>query len=641
VLLARDDWGLRDLTAKLSVESLPEQVFELPLPLTGFECEIQLSRPWDFSAELSRKGIVLRPKDQLLLWVEARDHLGQIGKSQIERWTVESPVQQLELIASQQTDIAQQISDLLELQATGQQLAETVRKQLARDPLNQSHVDAASSVVQLQQTLSQQLNEATDGIRHQLQQTLHLLEMNQLTSSELFSQLTELDQRISSDGARQAELAWEKSVEYQTAIQEALNSRAVSADLESAASELNQAQTASLQSLQSLVEQMDSNQALNRLRQELLAIYSQQQALFAATNQVQLDVLRDGNAGLPSQLANFADQQLDLARQLEQWMAQTQQIAQNQHIDGVQDRAASPLRSQLNEASRTLAQSQTTNAMREAGQVLHSEQLGAAITRQQAIDDAFREAVGQVQDVNIASEPEEKQSSKELQSQQIWLLRESLNDLVADQRVLVTAFENLAAESATSNPSIDLNSNSQNLIARQEAIQRSVDTVRDQSDQLPVFQWALDQVANDMAKAVANARRRRLTPDAVLYANDALNKLSALIVSLEPPSQDDTSDPLDSVADQENAESSAESEPSTWAPLASLKLLRSLQWELGRQTQEVSQFSDASRKSARRSELAGQQQELADRLRQVLRELAALPPADAAPNDDLQQGEKP
>jgi hypothetical protein len=637
---ARDDWGLRDVKVKLSLESMPELILERQLPITGAECDLRLKEEWDFSAELAKLGHVIQPQEQLLLWIEATDHLGQMGKSQIERWSIESPNDQLERIAELQVGLAQEFQDLLQLQLSSQQLAEKTQEQLQMEPLQQYHWDAANSIVQLQQSISQQFDGANDGVLQRVERMLNLLEMNRLSSTELYSQIHEIQQRISSETSRQADTAWERSVEFQTDLQSTLEAQSNPDALQSNARRLIEAQIESLRALQALAEQLDNHQTLGRHRRELMELSDQQKMLLSEIRQSQVEALQTETAVTEQEFSDFSEQQSEIARRLERWMNAVPATENEQET-------MSRLGEQLNNASRILARAQTPDQIRQAVQALQANQLGQAIAGLQSVEETFDEAVGKLAEGDTSRQQDAQQAPMEIQAQQLWLLRQLLPEWIASQSQLVADFENAPEGVDRLGAPINQEPNIQSLIARQEAIRALVLASRDQSDQLPIFQWALQQITNDMAKAVANARRRRLNPDASLHANDALNRLTALEASLSESDQEETAplasdgtDPQDS-SSRDSTPNPSESDNPNPAPLASLKLLRSLQLELLRQTQAVAQISDNSRRNLRRSELSEQQQELADKLNQMLEVLESPPEFDKKSGQSFPQELKP
>lgn len=629
--VARDDWGLRDLTAKLSLESLPELVLELPIPLIGSECEFPVHSAWHFSRELEAKSMRLQPQDQILVWIEAHDHLGQLGISQVERWSLEAPDRQLELLSQRQNYIAEQLQALLEMQITSQQISRELFEQVSQQPIQQSHVDAVAGIEQLQQSIHDQVSNSNDSIRSQMEQTLELLQQNGLNSSTLGSRMKSLLDTIDAESSALTSAAQDKAVTLQSQLRSMLAKNGSDALWQDAWSGLNQSQSNIVDSLRSIIERLDGNRALDRMRQELLGIADQQQQISAATQQTQLDQVQDFEDTSSNQLNELSNQQTQLAQELENWL---QQMHQQNDETAASD---SSLRSQLNQANQGLIQSQATVAMREAGSFIQSKQLGNATTAQRNIEQTLRQVVGQLADVEQAVNADLPTSPEQIQSGQLSLLRDSLGDLIEDQQTIIRGFANLSVIQRSSQSAEDFRSHATTDIVRQESIRGSLLAIRNQSDQLPVFQWAMDQAADDMSRAAAMARRRRIDPDAITSAQDALDKLSAMEQSLDQMDKIDENTELDRQMSNAEENRTAEESSTTKVPLASLKLLRCLQLELAQQTQHVEQFPDPVRQSVRRSELAAQQRQLAERLQVFLDEMRALSALDSSVSLDSEQ----
>jgi hypothetical protein len=141
---------------------------------------------------------------------------------------------------------------------------------------------------------------------------------------------------------------------------------------------------------------------------------------------------------------------------------------------------------------------------------------------------------------------------------------------------------------------------------------------------LPAFELVTEAILADMDQAVAGFERSQYS-DTALPAVDAaqrrLKQLQDAIAETKPQDQESTENqkPENEPADD------AQQQPPSRAPLASLKLLRNLQQDLLRETQELSENSPANELTAtqqrRLSQLADLQQKLAEQVENLAKEI--------------------
>ena len=233
--------------------------------------------------------------------------------------------------------------------------------------------------------------------------------------------------------------------------------------------------------------------------------------------------------------------------------------------------------------------------------------------------DAAQRAAASLEDA--ASELEQRANALEgqAQQQQLYQLGSRLVQLTQEQQQVVSQLTGLAE---VNNTASGFEAQSRHLASQQEAVRQRLTETRRQADKLPTFEWALEQVELDMARATAAAQRYRIDPDAILAASDALTKLELALdatVSKNDGSDDPSNnDPSNSDPQQTSNEEQGRALP----PLASLKLLRGLQNQINEQTQLTDAESDQARRNKRLAELSLQQQKLGEQLGELLRELS-------------------
>jgi hypothetical protein len=721
--VARDDWGLKSILAKLTISSAPEVEYELPIEVAPSATREQfITQAWDFTSQLASAGVELKLQDQISIWLEAIDLSGKTNKSNVERLSLESKQRQLENIASRQNSIMEQLAELLSAQESAQDLAQRTVRDWKQQAPTQQHLDALNSVSQLQQTIRQKLFDSPRSLQTEIDRLLQLISENRLDETQYAEQLKQLRKSVAEIGNDSATAAFKSAGSLQAELAKAVELGDKS-KLSSLASELDLHQTQAKDQLRELVNQLDERDSKNRLREKILEIARQQEQLNVDTNQLNVESLRKEPPDFPERLAVSAAAQAEISTMTEEWLSEVLQLKESESLAAVQQ-----LVQQLQEAARVLVDAQVVESMRSSSTNLKSEQLGRAVQSQKQIQTSLQEAlskleqagsselldslatqeqrlrdlrdkaqllaqqqlqlakelsnpqasanaqaladdqerIGQAtsqlidemsseeqiretlrqaqqlqqqaaqaaankslaQAADLAAQAAKKldevaaqldqqadQANQQVMQQQMYELASTLERMVMDQQAIMPRYEQLAVQSAEL--TADFVAQSRSLVQKQSAVRESLRKLLPSTEQLQVFHWVLQQAESDLTRAIAAAERNRLKPDAINAAEAGLRKLvlanESLMSSQDEPAASET-DPNQEQPQNDDQQSKSDV---SMPPLASLKLIRSLQLELKEQTAALE--NDSNRRS-RILELTRQQQELAELLERLVAE---------------------
>ncbi len=607
--LARDDWGLRDVTAKLTIQSLPDAVLDFPIDLAANLREFEVHTTWPFARDLASQGYFAGPGEQVTIWLEAHDHLGQMSTSQVEHWTILTAEKQLETISSRLGPINQAVTELMEAQRSAQLLARQAEAQWSEQPINQQHIDTLAGVVRLQETIRDRLSGSVHSIQNQIESTLKQLSQNRLADSDLGKSLQELFEQVRSSTSPQVELAWQQALNLESSMTANLGSSQAAVNITALAKKLDDVQSGSLEELSRLLRQVDIDAALARLRRELFQRLSDQRELSETTNQLQLESLRHPSEQTQNQLDQLSQRQRDIASWLDGWTSEVQtSAAQSSKLRALE---AEKLRS----AADTLAQSQTANNMRTAATNILDGQLGQAVQIQEQIAQSFRSAT---QDVELTDDRDSRPFGDADEAHRtLSQLEMILGQLMDNQTQLIPQYVQLAERLQAQSRSEEFHSQIAEVAKGQETIRNDLRDVLNRLRGVSLFTWTLEQADEDMARATAAALRGRMSPEAIQAAEDALAKLSAATEAVrQKPQEHDESDSRSESS--KGANSDSEKLGLEIVLQASLKLIRGLQLELNRQSIGLESMADSAYRRSRLSHLTRQQEELGNKLDQLL-----------------------
>ncbi len=736
-MVAIDDLGLTKVTLNWRLENQPDDTAEQqsihPDAATEHATpkELTWNRQWHLIDQLD-----LVSGQKWVLWFEATDTRGQIGRSQAQTIEVLDAERVLENLAARQSQLLEQLRTLAESQRRNAQLT-TRSKDIVEQSqtIRSEEVDALSNVAQMQQALNRQLNSESSGVLSSLRNLSRIAKDNGLDNSPLAQELQNLEKTVEKISTEQLRLALENAQTTASMVRKlAASSAAPDQAIRNQLSQSTETQQAAVDALESLTDRLAQKEALRVVERELAQILSQQQALRQETDNLELrrlsgltkeefqaeragleadqqglatsieqlqkrsralidstpadqanirnqlerslqtlveeqviTTMRDASASLgESRFADASQSQLQAAESLRKAMQQltpssersvssqlAQQLMQSEAIEQLANQQAalasdfSKTNNQQVLAELASRQSQLQEATEE--QQNRAAQMGNSTT-QQTLDDALKhqsaatEAANKNNTANASQQAQRaaeslqkaaqqakdrtEQLEREVAQQQLMNLQSALDELVNRQKPVSEELDHasqIPPEEMPDSKREQFEQQIRQLASRQEAIRQSVRDVRQQSDKLPAFDWTLEQAELDMVTAVAASERFRLAPDAVEAAQRALKKLqfAASALAQTPQSADDEQQ-SQQASDRPQEDSKDQTKPIP--PLASLKLLRSIQADINEQTRQLEQSADASNANdvaRRRQQIAEAQFSLGLQLEQILRELSA------------------
>jgi hypothetical protein len=566
------------------------------------------------------QGLTIAPQEQIRIWLEAKDQLGQVGVSQKLRLTVETSARQLELIASKQTVLGQKLRELQDAQQSGQLATRQLAQQIAGadnidQATRQSIQDTLSGVMHLQQSVQEQLFDSQQSVQMQLKQMLEALESNQLTGSELNQHWQALDKMLQEQAENPARQAWEAAQQWQAELQSTNPNIASESQSDSSASRLDAAQSQLLQALQQLVDRLNGQEQYGRLRGQLSAVATAQKALSEKVTDLQVDLSEFGDNVLQSQWSQMADQQQRLASQLENWIGQAHVIQEFGLSDSQKNR--------LHLATDVLIDGQAISIAREVGSSLQSRNWSQSVDHQKRLQSNLQAALKHLGDFDRSMQQGLDSASAESSDnlRQLDQIKQTLGRLVLMQQELMPQYNILADRLQQSVEPQEFLAWSGPLLQQQDAVKQELQSLLDSIEGLATWDWLGQQILQDLTRAIAATQRQRVNPDAIDAAEGALRKMSLAVESLAQSMQASQvalqeSKPQDF---NENSTDTDQSEQQWNSPdMVSLILLRNLQQTLQEQTATLSEITDDARRRIRQTELIRMQRELAVRLEELI-----------------------
>ncbi len=503
---AVDDLGLVDVSLRWQIEGTEVaepgrfSLWTVDDQQDSARREFAVDRTWQFDSSVG-----LLAGQRLLLWMEARDTLGQIGKSSTQTLDVRSAEDVLESIAGRQSQLLDQIRSITEAQRRNSQLASRSREIVEQsDSVRREDVDALNNVSQMQQSVQRQLNADRDSVSESLQSLTTLLENNQLGDSEMAAQLKDLSDRIERIGASQMNAAIRDAQAAREQAKSAADAKSKpDTQLVEKLKASEASQIAALTELQGLTDRLTQSEALRVVERELGQVLNQQQSLRRDTDSLELrrlagmnkDEFQASRAGLQ------ADQQ-GLAQTVDQLQRRAKALAESMP----KDQAA--MRTQVESAIEKMTEDQVSGQMRAATESIANDRFAQASDLQAKAIESLRDAL---QDLNASS-------SRNLEGQlgQLKSTATELRALADEQSDLA---ERMAAPNAQSQTS--------QLSAEQRRLQQQTEDQQNRSAQLGDNQTeqTLDGASQSQDAAAQSADRGQVA-EAAKRASEAAKQLA-------------------------------------------------------------------------------------------------------------------
>lgn len=372
-----------------------------------------------------------------------------------------------------------------------------------------------------------------------------------------------------------------------------------------------QEQQGVLDSLSTILDQSEqaSQPTLSQLEQ---ALSGAQQALSSLANEQQslADSIADRNdpssqkkQEQQTQQSNIRSRTEQVAQQLEPWLGEN---SLEDLLQAAED------------------QRQAESALQEDQQEQAEQSSQNAANRLQQSSDLLEEMTLEIQQESIADQLQQLRPLVER------LYREEA-DLADDSSASWNGWDdNIKSEiksrgdiPADVQQSLDLVS--RQFAARQLTLRQLLARADGELSKLPAFELVTDAILADMDQAVAGFERSQYDDTALPAVQSAQKKLGQLQEAIAEAKPEDNADESTDEKQPEETEDAEDQQPPSRAPLASLKLLRSLQQDLLNETQELSQSGQARDLTAsqqrRLTQLAELQQKLAEQVEALADEM--------------------
>ncbi len=503
---ANDDLGLADVSLRWQIEGAeatePGRYSLWPASDGENEDRIEfaIERTWQFDSSVG-----LLAGQRLLLWMEARDTLGQLGKSSTQSLEVRSAEDVLELIAARQSQLLEQIREITEAQRRNSQLAARSREIVEQaETVRREEVDALANVAQMQQSVNRQLSADRNSVADNLRSLSTLLENNQLANSEMAVQLKVMEAQIEKIGQdkmssalrnaqaarEQARIASETNAKPSKQLTEALT-----------ASESSQAEA--LSELQGLTDRLAQSEALRVVERELGQVLSQQQSIRRDTDSLEIRRLAGLNKeDFQSNRAGLQADQQGLAQSVDQLQRRAKALAESMP----QDQAT--LKVKVEQALKRIMEDQVSGQMRSATESIASDRFAQATDTQAKVIDSLRKALQKLH----------SSSARTLESQlgQLQSTASELRELANEQADLA---RRMSAPEAASQVA--------GLSAEQKRLQQQTEEQQARSNQTGDSQTEQSlEAASQAQEAASEAAQSGQTSDAARQASTAAKELA-------------------------------------------------------------------------------------------------------------------
>ena len=503
---ANDDLGLEDVSLRWQIEGSEAtepgrySLWSLGDGENAERREFTIDRNWQFDSSVG-----LLAGQRLFLWMEARDTLGQIGKSSTQTLEVRSAEDVLESIAARQSQLLEQIRAITEAQRRNSQLAARSREIIEQgESVRREEVDALANVAQMQQSVNRQLTAGRNSVADSLRNLSTLLENNQLANSEMALQLKEMEDRIEKIGKDKMTDALRNAQAAREQARAAADGNAQpNKQLTDALTASESSQAAALTELQELTDRLAQSEALRVVERELGQVLSQQQSIRRDTDSLELRRLAGMNKeDFQSNRAGLQADQQGLAQSVDQLQRRAKALAESMP----QEQAA--LKAQVEQALERITDDQVSSQMRTATESIAGDRFAQATDTQAKVIDSLREALQKLS----------SSSSRNLKGQlgQLQSTTAELRELANEQADLA---RRMSAPEAVSQAA--------GLSAEQKRLQQETEEQQARSNQAGDSQTEQSlEAASQAQDAAAEAAERGQTANAASQASAAAKELA-------------------------------------------------------------------------------------------------------------------
>lgn len=336
----------------------------------------------------------------MTIWVEAEDTLGQIGTSQPQRFAIRSPDAILDSLRPRVEHLRERIHELVDAQRRNAQLANRTEELVAQaKAVDSESVDALSSVMQIQDSIRNQVSEGSASVLGEIENTLDLLRQNQLVASETATEFSDIHDELVRLASGPLDVATRAARQAHQRVRQAVEPDGASdrKDLERALRESSLAQEQALSGLRSILDRLAQSEALQQVQRDLIQILAEQEQLQSQSDEVHLQSIAGVRANeLDKVKTLLSADQLELARQLDSVVSRMRALRAAGDAQATADSSPPGMvghAEQIQTAADILIDEQASPLMRRGAQDITRGQISDAVQTQKQVVLALEHAL--------------------------------------------------------------------------------------------------------------------------------------------------------------------------------------------------------------------------------------------------------
>ena len=388
--VASDDLELTEVALsvspkrRLQEESSVDQIVRTQLWKSQPGAQVQ-SVDIEYLAELTSQ-LAFQEGDQVNLWLEATDSLGQVGTSQPIVFALKGEDALLAGMEPQRRKIMDQLREVTEAQSRNQGLARKAASDLERSQeLTSDNVEDLSSVAQIQDSILNEVSQSPGSLVNSIERLEAMLEFNDLSPSESDLKLAELGEGLRDVAQGAAVDALDKAREAERLARNELESEAgqLSSSLGKATEAAVDSQSRVLSELRSLLQELDRAEAVETIKRELMQALEDQRRILGETQRLQVESIENSVAeNMTTKQEMLSAEQSDLSRSLEDTVDRSQASASENEPGRDASQAVS-----------SITASGVSKLMRESSKQLRSGKFSESISSQEDAIAALEESL--------------------------------------------------------------------------------------------------------------------------------------------------------------------------------------------------------------------------------------------------------
>lgn len=331
---------------------------------------------------------------QLSLYLEARDSLGQISRSEEQKLQIQDQREVLAKIETEETKAFEPLRQLLEAQQRNQQSIQRM-SEIFRETrhLAVEQLDILAAALQLEQSIAHQLAISPESLQEKLAQLSRQLDQNGLSDTTLAKQIAAMSETIEKISRETILPAIEELERSHTIFSDTLEKGDAKAGIAAISEGLDRTATSQRKAtseLSKLVESISNSESYARFQKRLTELVVRQQELRASTERFQVDRMTrpDARTNDANRVGIRLDQQ-NLATQVDSVVDAIEKMIKNADVDP-------KARAALDRARKSLIDGRASDTMREVAQNVNSHQITEALRSQHVVSAVLEKAANLV-----------------------------------------------------------------------------------------------------------------------------------------------------------------------------------------------------------------------------------------------------